>query len=70
MADEQPNKETKVTPKGAVEMDEKDLDRAEGGASTGDDAPTESISLNFAKAEIDYARKAGGDPQLSPEKKI
>ena len=31
MTDEQPNKEENVTPKGAVEVDELDLDRASGG---------------------------------------
>ncbi len=47
MADEQPEKETEVTPKGAVEVDEKDLDNAEGGISSYS-TPTDS-SLNFTK---------------------
>ena len=49
MADDQPDKETAVTPKGAVEVDEKDLDQAAGGVSSGGDLPTESISLNYSK---------------------
>lgn len=68
MTDKKPDQEKQVTPKGAVEIDEEQLEQAAGGA--GDDLPTESISLNYAKAEVDYMRKAGGDPQLSPEKKI
>lgn len=67
MTDKKPDQEKQVTPKGAVELDEQQLEQAAGGA---DDLPMESISLNYAKAEVDYARKAGGDPQLSPEKKI
>jgi len=67
MSEQKPEQEKKVTPKGAIEIDEEKLDQVAGGA---DDLPTESISLNYAKAEVDYARKAGGDPQLSPEKKI
>ena len=67
MGEEKSDQEKRVTPKGAAEIDEEKLDQVAGGA---DDLPTESISLNYAKAEVDYARKAGGDPQLSPEKKI
>ena len=68
MTDKKPDQEKQVTPKGAVELGEEQLEQAAGGA--GDDLPMESISLNYAKAEVDYMRKAGGDPQLSPEKKI
>lgn len=39
MADEKPVQEKEVTPKGAVEVDEKDLEQAEGGIS-GYSAPT------------------------------
>lgn len=35
MADENGNKGTEVTPKGAVEIDESDLDQAAGGAGAG-----------------------------------
>ena len=48
MADEQPDKETAVTPKGAVEVDEKDLDKAEGGISSYS-VPTDTSSINFTK---------------------
>ena len=68
MTDKKPDHEKQATPKGAVEIDEEQLEQAAGGA--GDDLPLESISLNYSKAEVDYMRKAGGDPQLSPEKKI
>ena len=37
MADENPEKEEEVTPKGAVEVDEEDLDKAAGGVSSGGD---------------------------------
>ena len=53
IGNEQPNKEEQVTPKGAVEIDEKDLDQAAGGVSSGGDLPTESISLNYSKIEVD-----------------
>ena len=33
MTDEQPDKETEVTPEGAVEVNEEDLDQASGGAA-------------------------------------
>lgn len=73
MADEKPGKEEEVTPKGAVEVDEKDLDQAAGGLGLSggrgsDDLPTESVSLNFSKIEVDY--KPTGGPQVTPEKKI
>jgi hypothetical protein len=79
MNDDQPNKENEVTPEGAVEIDEKDLDQASGGL--------ESLSFNYAKME--YAGQkvmpqdlAGGGgphiagagpgagPHLKPAKKI
>jgi hypothetical protein len=50
MIDEQPDKESEVTPKGAVEVSEEELDQAAGGASGGD-LPSESLSLNFSKIE-------------------
>ena len=43
MSDEKPQKDSEATPKGAAEIDEKDLDKAAGGA--------ESLSLNFSKLE-------------------
>jgi hypothetical protein len=44
MADDQPRKDGEATPKSAVEVDDKDLDQAAGGA--------ESLSLNFSKVEV------------------
>ena len=66
MAEEQPDKETAVTPKGAVEVDEKDLDQAQGGMSSGGDLPTESVSLNYTKIEVDKASQttAPQDPSI------
>ena len=49
MTDEKPDHESDAKPEGAVEVDEKDLDQAAGGVSSGGDLPTESISLNYSK---------------------
>ena len=49
MTDKKPDNESDAKPVGAVEVDEKDLDRAAGGVSSGGDLPTESISLNYSK---------------------
>ena len=43
MTDEQADKEEEVTPEGAVEVDEEDLDQVAGGL------PLETISLNYKK---------------------
>ena len=64
MANKTPEKETDVSPKGAVEVDEEKLDEAAGG-----------ISLNYSKIELDYTQKvAPSDPTISEatftEKKI
>ena len=69
MGDKTPEKETQVTPKGAVEIDEEQLDQAAGGATT------EINGLNFAKLEFDSAQKVDpSDPSISDrtsfEKKI
>ena len=74
MADEQPDKEREVAPKGAVEVDEEKLDEAAGGISSYS-KPTDSFSLNYSKIEVDYAQKvAPSDPSISDatslEKKI
>jgi hypothetical protein len=37
MTDEKPNNDNEVTPKGAVEIEESDLDKASGGVSSGGD---------------------------------
>ena len=77
MADEQPKQENEVTPQGAIEVDEQDLDQAAGGGS---DLPMETVSLNYSKIELDAARKGtpdiivatgpGGGPHVAPEKKL
>ena len=80
MADEQPEQEKEVTPKGAVEVDEKDLDKAEGGFFAYS-VPTDSSSLNFTKtltsdplvqkvAPTDVLAGPGAGPHVVPEKKI
>ena len=50
MADEQPDKENEVTPKGAVEVNEEDLDQAAGGAA---EVPMDQVSLNYSKIVFD-----------------
>ena len=55
MAEDKRENEEEVTPKGAVEVDEKDLDQAAGGMSSGGDLPTDSVSLNYTKIEFDKA---------------
>ena len=44
MSDEKPQKDSEATPKGAAEIDEKDLDKAAGGSDV--------FSLNFSKVEF------------------
>ena len=51
MTDEQPDKETEVTPKGAVEVNEEDLDQVAGGAAS--EVPMDQISLNYSKIVFD-----------------
>lgn len=67
---EQPEKEKGVTQKGAVEVDEKDLDRAAGGMSSGGDY-TESVSLNYGKTDTSLVDEkdlaGGGGPHIAPE---
>ena len=66
MTDEQPNNDNEVTPKGAVEVNEEDLDQAAGG-----------LSLNYSKIEYkQVGQKAspslvtgagpGGGPHVEP----
>jgi hypothetical protein len=80
MADEQPEQEKEGTPKGAVEVDEKDLDKAEGGISSYS-VPSDSFSLNFTKtattdplvqkvAPTEVLAGPGAGPHVVPEKKI
>ena len=51
MSDEQPSKENEVTPKGAVEVNEEDLDQVAGGAAS--EVPMDQISLNYSKIVFD-----------------
>ena len=71
MTEEKPEKETEVTPKGAVEVDEKDLDKAEGGIS-GYSVPTDTSSINFAKTLTtdSLVQKVAPTDVFAPEKKI
>ena len=73
MADEQPDKAKDAAPKGAVEVDEKDLDQAAGGVLIGLLQPADSFSLNYSKIETavkpTYDLSSGG-PHVAPEKKI
>lgn len=80
MTDEQKD-ENEVTPKGAVEVEEGDLDQASGGIS-GYSKPTDNVSMNYNKIDVNLAGQKvapttdltgagpGGGPHVSPEKKI
>jgi hypothetical protein len=46
MTDQKPDQEKQITPQGAVEVDEKDLDQAAGGS--------EYITLNYSKMVTEY----------------
>ena len=49
MADD-PRKQNETTPKGAVEVNESDLDQAAGGAK---DIPLDEVSFNYSKIVFD-----------------
>ena len=81
MADKKPENENEVTPKGAVEVDESDLDQAAGGVLIGLNQPTESFSLNYSKIDTNLAGQKvtptniagagpGAGPHVAPQKKI
>lgn len=58
-----PEKETDVSPKGAVEVDEENLDQAAGGAAS---SGMEINGLNFTKIEFDSTQKVDpSDPSIS-----
>ena len=79
MADEQPEKEEEVTPKGAVEIDEETLDQAAGGIIIINNNPADNVSLNYSKIELAGQKVSptlvtgagpGGGPHVAPEKKL
>ena len=75
MTDQKPDKENEAEPKGAVEVDETDLDQAAGGVLIGlsqpAEKPTESLSLNYAKVEFSQTVTPTYDLGTEiPEKKI
>lgn len=59
MSDKKPDKAKEEASKGAVEVDEKELDQAAGGVLIGLNQPTEksvdSFSLNYGKIETNLA---------------
>lgn len=79
MTDKKREKETEVTPKGAVEVDEQDLDQAAGGVLIGLSQPADSFSLNYSKIDVSGQKVSptlvtgagpGAGPHVVPEKKI
>ena len=79
MTDEQPKSANEVTPEGAVEVNEEDLDQASGGSLNFTKPATQNISMNFNKLELTGQKVAptdivgagpGGGPHVMPEKKI
>ena len=80
MTDEQAKNDNEVTPEGAVEVNEGDLDQASGG-SLNFTKPTDSFSLNYSKIDTNLAGQKvtptdivgagpGGGPHVAPQKKI
>ena len=74
MADKE--RKTEAAPEGAVEVDEKDLDKAAGGLNftrPGESAkPTESLSINFTGLEGEKEGTqdlASGGPHVAPEQR-
>ena len=80
MSDE-PKNEGEVTPEGAVEVNESDLDQAAGGVLIGLLQPADNVSINYNKIDTNLAGQKvapttdlagagpGGGP-IAPEKKI
>jgi hypothetical protein len=54
MTDKKPDQEKQVTPEGAVEVNEKDLEQAAGGAILGTSLAGEgkSVKIDFCKSDI------------------
>ena len=73
MADKE--RKTEAAPKGAVEVDEKDLDQAAGGLNftrpTDSAKPTESLSINYTGLESEEGTQdlAAGGPHVAPEQR-
>lgn len=78
---DEPKNEGEVTPKGAVEVNEEDLDQAAGGVLIGLLQPAANVSINVNKLENNLtgqkvaptdvvAAGPGGGPQLDAAKKI
>lgn len=71
MTNEEPKNDNEVTPKGAVEVDEKDLDKASGGMSSGGDY-NETVATPDTQAG---QKSAPADPSIGllkgdPQKKL
>ena len=79
MSDE-PKNEGEATPKGAVEVNEEDLDQAAGGILIGQLLPADNVSMNYNKIDTNLAGQKvstdltsagpGAGPHVAPEKKI
>lgn len=54
MSDKKTTRKSEVTPKGAVEVDEKDLEQAAGG-SLNFTRPSETLSVNYTGLETEKA---------------
>ena len=61
MTDKQTDQEKQVTPKGAVEVDEKQLDQAAGGA----DVFNAALTGEGKKVKIDFCKSDATDPNVS-----
>jgi hypothetical protein len=81
MINEEPKNDNEVTPEGAVEVNEEDLDQASGG-SLNFTKPTDSFSLNYNKIDTNLAGQKvapttdltgagpGGGPHVAPQQKF
>lgn len=65
MADEQPDKEKEITPKGAIELDESDLDQASGGVSSGGDYVDPAAAEWSGPITLDKAAQKSVSPDLA-----
>ena len=83
MTDEKPEKEEEVTPKGAVEVNEEDLDQAAGGVESWSQPADTSVKIDFSAQKAAPADPSiglltpqdlagagpGAGPHVAPEKK-